>query len=68
MRFPLTCDGPDDPNKEFVEIVNAAFYTGYQLALCESKEELNSLTFMDRIALMCCAKAKAENMLEDIQL
>lgn len=68
MRFPLTYDGPDDPSKDFVEIVNAAFYTGYQLVLCGSKEEFNSLTFMDRIMLMCCANAKVENMLEDIQL
>ena len=38
MRFPLTC-APDDPAREFVEIVNAAFYSGCLLALCKSKEE-----------------------------
>ena len=67
MRFPLTYDSPDDQCKEFVEIVNAAFYTGCLLGLCKSKEEFDRLTSMDRIALMCCAKVKAEKLLEDFQ-
>lgn len=67
MRFPLTC-GPDDPEREFVEIVNAAFYTGWLLALCNSKEEYYRLTITDRVALMSCAKSKAEKILDDIRL
>ena len=66
MRFPLTC-APDDPAREFVEIVNAAFYTGCLLALCKSKEEYDRLTSMDRITLMSCAKVKAGKLLEDFQ-
>ena len=67
MRFPLTYDGPDDKSKEFVEIVNAAFYTGFMLAKLNSREDLERIPSMVRIILMSLAKAKAEKYLEDFQ-
>lgn len=41
---------------EYVRQINAAFYTGYMMAMCDTKEEFDSITTEDRI--MYCALAK----------
>ena len=41
---------------DYVREINAAFYTGYMMALCKTKEEFDSLTVEDRA--MCCVLAK----------
>lgn len=44
----------------YVQEINAAFYTGYIMALCKDKEEFSSMTIEKRIMSMILAKATAE--------
>jgi len=45
---------------DFVQEINAAFYTGYIMALCKDKEEFSSITIEDRIMGIFLAKVTAE--------
>lgn len=40
--------------KDLLSMVNAAFYSGFIVAMCESKEEFEGIDPMDRV-LMCSA-------------
>lgn len=41
---------------DYVHQINAAFNTGYIMAMCDTKEEFDSITTEERI--LCCALAK----------
>lgn len=42
--------------KDLLSMVNTAFFSGFIVAVCDSKEEFESIDVMDRI-LMCSAAA-----------
>ena len=42
--------------KDLLSMVNTAFFSGFIVAVCDSKEEFESIDIMDRI-LMCSAAA-----------
>lgn len=42
--------------KDLLSMVNTAFFSGFIVAVCDSKEEFESIDVMDRI-LMCLAAA-----------
>lgn len=42
--------------KDMLSMVNTAFFSGFIVAVCDSKEEFESIDVMDRI-LMCSAAA-----------
>lgn len=44
----------------FVQMINAAFYDGFILALCETKEDFDSITLEDRIEACFLAKSQIE--------
>lgn len=68
MRYPVTADqviSPDDlsAGREYIVIhntaylreINAASYTGFLMAMCESKAEYEALDVMDRISAISMA-------------
>lgn len=42
--------------KELVTAINDAFYTGFLVALCKSKEEWDNLSIIDRMEAAALAK------------
>lgn len=45
---------------DYVHQINAAFYTGYMMAMCKTKEEFDSITAEDRVMCSVLAKLNAE--------
>lgn len=45
--------------EEYTQVVNAAFYTGFIVALLETKEEADNLTLKERAVLCAVAADKA---------
>lgn len=73
MRYPVTADQmiPSDDLAAGGELImihretysrelNAAFYTGFLMAMCESKAEYDALDVMDRISAIKLAAETAE--------
>lgn len=49
--------------KEHIHAVNQAFYDGFLLACCESKEDFDSITPEDRIAALVVATERLQTFL-----
>lgn len=69
QRYPITASDVIDqkdidagrtnlvyPYMDLVHLVNAAFFNGFLLAQCESKEDFESITTEDRISACFLAK------------
>ena len=68
-RYPITASDVIDqkdidagrtnlvyPYMDLVHLVNAAFFKGFLLAMCESKEDFQSITMEDRVNACLLAK------------
>ena len=68
-RYPITASDVIDqkdidagrtnlvyPYMDLVHLVNAAFFNGFLLAMCESKEDFQSITMEDRVNACFLAK------------
>lgn len=68
-RYPITASDVIDqkdidagrtnlvyPYMDLVHLVNAAFFNGFLLAMCESKEDFQSITMEDRVNACLLAK------------
>lgn len=75
-RYPITASGVIDqenidagrtnlvyPYMDLVHLVNAAFFDGFLLAMCDSKEDFQSITMEDRIHACFLAKHMMDTFL-----
>lgn len=44
--------------KDLISVVNTAFFSGFIVAMCDSKEEFEGIDVMDRIMMMSAATIK----------
>lgn len=44
--------------KDLISMVNTAFFSGFIVAMCDSKEEFEGIDVMDRIMMMSAATIK----------
>lgn len=75
-RYPITASDVIDqkdidagrtnlvyPYMDLVHLVNEAFYNGFLLAMCDSKEDFQSITTTDRIYACFLAKQMMDTFL-----
>jgi len=75
-RYPITASDVIDqkdidagrtnlvyPYMDLVHLVNAAFFNGFLLAMCDSKEDFQSITVEDRVHACILAKQMMDEFL-----